>query len=46
MSGDTETGVMIMKMDEGLDTGPVALTETVAITPSTTTGELHDFSGV
>jgi methionyl-tRNA formyltransferase len=42
MSGDTETGVMIMKMDEGLDTGPVALTETVAITPSTTTGELHD----
>jgi methionyl-tRNA formyltransferase len=42
MSGDTETGVMIMKMDEGLDTGPVALTETLAITPSTTTGELHD----
>jgi methionyl-tRNA formyltransferase len=42
MSGDTETGVMIMKMDEGLDTGPVALTETVAITPLTTTGELHD----
>jgi methionyl-tRNA formyltransferase len=42
MSGDTETGVMIMKMDEGLDTGPVAVTETVAITPSTTTGELHD----
>jgi methionyl-tRNA formyltransferase len=42
MSGDTETGVMIMKMDEGLDTGPVALTETVAITPSMTTGELHD----
>jgi methionyl-tRNA formyltransferase len=31
MAGDTETGVMIMKMDEGLDTGPVALTETVAI---------------
>lgn len=42
MSGDTETGVMIMKMDEGLDTGPVALTQTVAITPSMTTGELHD----
>ena len=42
MAGDTETGVMIMKMDEGLDTGPVALSQTVAITPSMTTGELHD----
>ncbi|MCO6409240.1 MULTISPECIES: methionyl-tRNA formyltransferase [Hoeflea] len=42
IAGDTETGVMIMKMDEGLDTGPVALTETVAITPCMTTGELHD----
>lgn len=42
MAGDTQTGVMIMKMDQGLDTGPVALTETVAITPSMTTGELHD----
>jgi methionyl-tRNA formyltransferase len=42
MAGDTETGVMIMKMDEGLDTGAVALTETVDITPSLTTGELHD----
>ncbi|WP_417414233.1 methionyl-tRNA formyltransferase [Hoeflea sp.] len=42
MAGDTRTGVMIMKMDEGLDTGPAALTETVAITPSMTTGELHD----
>jgi methionyl-tRNA formyltransferase len=42
MAGDTETGVMIMKMDEGLDTGAVALTETVEITPSMTTGELHD----
>jgi methionyl-tRNA formyltransferase len=42
MAGDTQTGVMIMKMDEGLDTGPVALTRTVTITPSMTTGELHD----
>ncbi len=42
IAGDTETGVMIMKMDEGLDTGPVALTQTVAITPCMTTGELHD----
>jgi methionyl-tRNA formyltransferase len=47
MAGDTETGVMIMQMDEGLDTGPVALTQTVAISPATTTGELHDIlSGV
>jgi methionyl-tRNA formyltransferase len=42
MAGDTQTGVMIMKMDEGLDTGPVALTRTVSITPSMTAGELHD----
>lgn len=42
MAGDKETGVMIMKMDEGLDTGPVALTETVAITSAATAGELHD----
>src|SRR5690606_34300677 len=42
MAGDAETGVMIMKMDEGLDTGPVALTETVAISRDMTTGALHD----
>ena len=42
MAGDSETGVMIMKMDEGLDTGPVALAETIAIAPDMTTGELHD----
>jgi methionyl-tRNA formyltransferase len=42
MAGDAETGVMIMKMDEGLDTGAVALTETVDISQSMTTGELHD----
>ncbi|MCY0149572.1 methionyl-tRNA formyltransferase [Hoeflea sp. G2-23] len=42
MAGDNETGVMIMKMDEGLDTGPVALTQTVAIATDMTTGELHD----
>lgn len=42
MAGDTETGVMIMQMDEGLDTGAVALTETVDITKPMTTGELHD----
>lgn len=42
MAGDTETGMMVMKMDEGLDTGPVALTARVAIGPDMTTGELHD----
>lgn len=33
---------MVMKMDEGLDTGPVALTEKVTIHPDMTAGELHD----
>lgn len=42
MAGDGETGVMVMKMDEGLDTGPVALTKTVAISETATAGELHD----
>lgn len=42
MSGDTRTGVMIMQMDVGLDTGPVALTQSVEISRSMTTGELHD----
>lgn len=42
MAGDTETGVMIMKMEEGLDTGPVALGEKLAIGPDMTAGELHD----
>lgn len=42
MEGDSETGMMAMKMDEGLDTGPVALTERVAIGPDMTAGELHD----
>lgn len=42
MAGDAATGMMIMKMDEGLDTGPVALTERVAINADMTAGELHD----
>ncbi len=42
MAGDAETGMMIMKMDEGLDTGPVALTARVPIGPTMTAGELHD----
>jgi methionyl-tRNA formyltransferase len=42
MAGDKETGVMVMKMEEGLDTGPIAMAERVPIPPDATTGELHD----
>ena len=42
MAGDAETGVMVMKMEEGLDTGPVAMAERVAIGPDETAGDLHD----
>ncbi len=42
MAGDRESGVMVMKMDEGLDTGPVAMAERVAITPEMNAGQLHD----
>ena len=42
MAGDAETGVMVMKMDIGLDTGPVAMAERVSIGPDMTAGELHD----
>jgi methionyl-tRNA formyltransferase len=41
MAGDRETGISIMRMEEGLDTGPVCKTGRVAITPSTTAGVLH-----
>jgi methionyl-tRNA formyltransferase len=42
MAGDAETGVMVMKMAEGLDTGPVAMAERIAISPDMTAGDLHD----
>ncbi|MDJ0612836.1 MAG: methionyl-tRNA formyltransferase [Rhizobiaceae bacterium] len=42
MAGDTETGVGIMKMDVGLDTGDVALEERVPIDENMAAGELHD----
>ncbi|RWF00211.1 MAG: methionyl-tRNA formyltransferase [Mesorhizobium sp.] len=42
MAGDTETGMMVMRMEEGLDTGPVAMVEKCAIGPDTTAGDLHD----
>lgn len=40
MAGETETGVSIMHMDEGLDTGPVALKRGIPLGPETTGGEL------
>lgn len=40
--GDKQTGVAIMQMDEGLDTGPVIIDRAVDITPQTTTASLHD----
>ncbi|MGA8155738.1 MAG: methionyl-tRNA formyltransferase [Rhodoplanes sp.] len=42
IEGDAETAVMVMRMDEGLDTGPIAMAERVAIGPDMTAGELHD----
>jgi methionyl-tRNA formyltransferase len=42
MAGDSETGVMVMKMDAGLDTGEVAMAERIAITDVMTAGDLHD----
>ena len=42
MAGDLKTGMMVMKMDKGLDTGPVALTREVEIGANMTAGELHD----
>jgi methionyl-tRNA formyltransferase len=42
MAGDQETGVMVMKMDEGLDTGAIAMAEHVPIGADATTGDLHD----
>jgi len=42
MAGDAETGATVMKMDEGLDTGAMAMIERVPIPPDTTAGQLHD----
>ncbi|MGX9117157.1 methionyl-tRNA formyltransferase [Mesorhizobium sp. BHbsci] len=42
MAGDSETGMMVMRMEEGLDTGPVAMVEKCAIGPDMTAGDLHD----
>lgn len=42
MAGDKETGIMVMQMEEGLDTGPVAMAERLPISTNMTAGELHD----
>jgi len=42
MAGDAGTGVAVMRMEEGLDTGPIAMTTGVPIGPDMTAGELHD----
>ncbi|GAC1554256.1 MAG: methionyl-tRNA formyltransferase [Beijerinckiaceae bacterium] len=42
VAGDVETGVMVMRMEEGLDTGPIAMAERAAIGPDANAGEMHD----
>jgi methionyl-tRNA formyltransferase len=42
MAGDRETGVMVMKMEEGLDTGPIAISERAPIEADATAGDVHD----
>lgn len=42
MAGDAETGMMVMKMDEGLDTGPICMERRLPIEPTMTSGDLHD----
>jgi methionyl-tRNA formyltransferase len=42
MAGDAESGVMVMKMDAGLDTGDVAMAERVGVTDAMTAADLHD----
>jgi len=41
-AGDTQTGVCLMQMDAGLDTGPVLLSESLDIAPKDTSGHLYD----
>jgi methionyl-tRNA formyltransferase len=42
MAGDTESGVMVMKMDAGLDTGDIAMAAKIAVTDAMTASDLHD----
>ena len=41
-AGDTQTGICLMQMEKGLDTGPVMLSQSVGILPDDTGGSLHD----
>ena len=45
LAGDTETGITVMQMDAGLDTGPMLLRAAVPIGPETTAADLHDTLG-
>lgn len=42
MAGDKETAVMVMQMEEGLDTGPIGMAERIPISPDMNAGQLHD----
>ncbi|MGI4764974.1 MAG: methionyl-tRNA formyltransferase, partial [Janthinobacterium lividum] len=42
MAGDAEAGVAVMRMEAGLDTGPVGMEERIRLTPDMTAGDLHD----
>jgi methionyl-tRNA formyltransferase len=42
MAGDTATAVMVMRMEHGLDTGPVCLSREIAISETMTAGDLHE----
>jgi len=42
MAGDKQTGIVVMQMDEGLDTGAMGPTEIIPVGPDMTAGELHD----
>ncbi|MDO9470745.1 MAG: methionyl-tRNA formyltransferase [Nitrosomonas sp.] len=46
LAGDQETGITIMQMDAGLDTGAILLKRSIAITPDDTTRSLHDKLGL
>ncbi|MBI1211752.1 MAG: methionyl-tRNA formyltransferase [Alphaproteobacteria bacterium] len=46
MAGDTKTGAMVMRMEEGLDTGPVLATWRTPLTDEMTAGDLHDLLSV
>ncbi len=43
MAGDAQTGIAVMRMEEGLDTGPICLAENFPLTDTTTAAQLHDW---